>query len=419
MKNYVKISIVAAAVVIILILNPWNIKFESSQEAVAYENLLAIMYFENLAEPDDSLRLGEIATSLLITDLAESQYVRVVSSQRLYDLLKQLGHEGEKRIDKTFATQVATKAKAKWMLVGNILQIDPTIIITSQLIDVGSGRVLASQRINGDQGDKIFSLIDKLSRVIKSDLSLPSEALTEPDPQVADVTTSSVDAYRHYLEGMENRFKQYDNEAEKSFRKALEFDSTLAMAYFWLVDYTFGEEQEIFKNKAIRYSENIGRKEKLFISVLNSYCEENWDEYLKICEDVVKEYPDEKIVYWSMAVINRRTLSRPDKAVLYLEKVIELDPLYRLAYNALAYAYDDLGYHEKSIQAINRYIDIAPQEANPYDTRADLYSYHGDIDNAIKSYDKALSIKPDFTAAILKLANMYLFKQNYAKADSL
>ena len=133
-----------------------------------------------------------------------------------------------------------------------ILQVNPTIIITSQLIDVGTGSVLTSQRINGDKGDKIFSLIDRLSRVVKNDLSLPPEALTEPDPQVADVTTSSVDAYRHYLEGMENRFKQYDNEAEKSFRKALEFDSTLAMAYFWLVDYTFGEEQEKFKNKAKR-----------------------------------------------------------------------------------------------------------------------------------------------------------------------
>ncbi len=418
-NNWLKVSIVAAAIVIILILNPWKIEFQPSQEAIARENLLAIMYFENFADPTDSLMLGEITTNLLITDLTESQYVQVVSSQRLYDLLKLLGHEGEKKINKSIATQVARKADARWMLSGSILQIEPTIMITSQLIDMEPGRVLASQRIDGEPGDNIFSLVDKLSLRIKTDLSLPPEALSEPDPQVANVTTNSLDAYRYYLNGMENRFKFYDSEAEKSFRRALEFDSTLAMAYFWLVDYTFGEEQERFKNKAIQYSENAGRKEKLFISVLNSYCKEDWDEYLRICEEIVKIYPDEKIVYWSMAVINNRMLGRPDKAIVYLNKVIELDPLYRIAYNDLAYAYDDMGDHEKAIQTINRYIEIAPDEANPYDTRGDLYSYYGNISNAIESYKKALSIKPDFHGSIIKLANMYLFRQDYFKADSL
>lgn len=58
------------------------------------------MYFDNLVDPGDSLRLGEIATNLLITDLSQSRYVNVVSSQRLYDILKQFGKEGQKRIDR-------------------------------------------------------------------------------------------------------------------------------------------------------------------------------------------------------------------------------------------------------------------------------------------------------------------------------
>jgi tetratricopeptide (TPR) repeat protein len=418
-NNILKVLAAAAIIAFVLIINPWKIEFNPVQQAVAQEDIIAIMYFENLADTNDSMRLGEIASNLLITDLSESHYVRVLSDQRLYDILKQLGHAGEKKIDRSTASQVADKADARWMLMGSIVQAEPVIILTSQLVDMETGEVLASQRVDGDRGDKIFSLIDRLSLEIKNDLSLPEEAYTEPDPQVANVTTSSLDGYRYYLEGMEYRFKYYGPEAANSFRKAIEYDSTFAMAYFWLVDYTFGEEQEHYKNLAIKYSENAGRKEKLYISVLDSYCREDWDEYLEICEDIVNEYPDEKMVYWSMAVINHRNLARPDKAINYLNKAIELDPYYRIAYDALAYAYEDLGEFEKSIQAIDRYIEIAPHEANPYETRADLYAYHGNIRGAIESYKKALEIKPDYSAASLKLGIVYLFEQEYKKADSI
>ncbi|NIM45602.1 MAG: hypothetical protein GTO54_08270, partial [Nitrososphaeria archaeon] len=101
----------------------------------------------NLADPEDERKLGEITSNLLITDLSESQYLDVVSSQRLYDILKLLGREGEKKIDRNVATEVARKAGSRWMLSGSILQVEPQMIITSQLVDVESGSAIASQRI--------------------------------------------------------------------------------------------------------------------------------------------------------------------------------------------------------------------------------------------------------------------------------
>jgi tetratricopeptide (TPR) repeat protein len=73
---------------------------------------------------------------------------------------------------------------------------------------------------------------------------------------------------------------------------------------------------------------------------------------------------------------------------------------------------------EKSIWAINKYIELAPGEANPHDTKGDLYAAHGEIDKAIDSYRKALQIKPDFHYSLLKLGHMYVFKREYARADS-
>jgi serine/threonine protein kinase/tetratricopeptide (TPR) repeat protein len=410
-------SVAIIIVLLLVFLRPWKLDTRPGAEAIAAENRLAIMYFDNLADPGDKQRYGEIVTDLLITDLSESHYVQVVSSQRLYDILKLLGREGEKKIDGSVATQVAAKAGAKWMLLGNILRLEPQIILTSQLVDVATGDAIASQRITGDKGEEIFSLVDKLTVEIKKDLSLPTAAKSEPDRSVRDVTTQSPEAYRYYLEGLESLNKAYSAEAEKSFSKALEYDSTFAMAYYFLAMNASGSEMKELTAKAVKYSDRVSWKEKQYIRGLDAQVSGDYTRAIKEVEKIVERYRDEKEAFLWPATIYLFQLGEPAEAVRLLMKAIEIDPLYKMAYNMLAYAYDDLGDFDKSIWAINKYISIAPDEANPYDSRGDLYAYNGKIDEAIESYKKALEIKPDFTASQDKLGHMYLFKRDYAKAE--
>jgi serine/threonine protein kinase/predicted Zn-dependent protease len=414
-------SIVFIVALIFLILKPFKFEVVPEKGAVAKENSLAIMYFENLVDREDKERLGEIVTNLLITGLSESQYLNVVSSQRLYDILKLLGKEGVKVIDKNVASQVATKAGAKWMLLGSILQVEPQVILTSQLVEVESGRVLSSERITGEPGEKIFSMVDKLTVEVKKDLSLPAQAQKEETPKVADVTTHSPEAYRYYLEGGDYLYKMYTAEAEKSFRKALEFDSTFAMAYLWLatgVGTGTEEEQKRLIAKAVKYSDKVSQKEKYYIKSQEANILGNYNQAIKELQKIVERYPDEKLAFLMIGGIYWDNLREFEESVRYLNKAIEIDPLYKLAYNTLAYVYNDIGDFDKSIWAINKYISLAPDEPNPYDSRADLYAYNGKIDQAIESYKKALEIKPDFYMSLPKLGDMYLFRKDYAQAES-
>jgi hypothetical protein len=58
----------------------------------------------------------------------------------------------------------------------------------------------------------------------------------------------------------------------------------------------------------------------------------------------------------------------------------------------MAYAFEGSGDRDSSLWAINRYSNLAPDEANPYDTRGDLYAYFGRLDRAMESCwnDKAV-----------------------------
>jgi serine/threonine protein kinase/Tfp pilus assembly protein PilF len=411
-------SIIFVLVLLFLILKPFKVEMVPEKGAIAKENSLAIMYFENLVDREDKERLGEIVTNLLITGLSESQYLNVVSSQRLYDILKLLGKEGVKVIDKNVASQVATKAVAKWMVLGSILQVEPQVILTSQLVEVESGRVLSSERITGEPGEKIFSIVDRLTAEVKKDLSLPAQAQKEETPKVADVTTHSPEAYRFYLEGVENFYKVYNVEAERSFRRALEYDSTFAMAYYFLALIKEGEGRKELITQAVKYADKVSQKEKYYIRSLQLAISGNPKQEIKELLRITERYPDDKMAFFLLGSCDYLTLRQYEGAVRYFNKAIEIDPLYKIAYNMLAYAYNEIGDFEKSIWAINKYISLAPDEANPYDSRADLYAYNGKLDQAIESYKKALEKKPDFYASLAKLGYTYLFKKEYAKAES-
>jgi tetratricopeptide (TPR) repeat protein len=167
--------------------------------------------------------------------------------------------------------------------------------------------------------------------------------------------------------------------------------------------------------KALKYSDKISQKEKHYIKSLEALMSENYTQYAEELQKIVKRYPDEKEAFHELG--DYYSGSRLfEQAICYLNKAIEIDPLYKRAYNSLAYTYTYMGDFEKSIWAINKYISLAPDEANPYDSRGDIYAYFGKIDQAIESYKKANQIYPGFSRE--KSGHMYLFKREYAKAES-
>jgi serine/threonine protein kinase/tetratricopeptide (TPR) repeat protein len=408
------------ALILLFVTDPFNIMSSSTQDAEASDDVLAIMYFDNLAQQGDPQRLGEIITNLLITNLSQSQDLKVVSSQRLYDILKMQGKEGAKNIDRSTATEIAQTTGARWMMLGSILQVDPHLIITSQLVDVTTGNIEASQRLTGAPGETVFDLVDQMTGETRTELAVPVRLDVEEPVSVVDVTTSSLDAYRHYLEGLEYRYKYYGPEAGESFRKAIELDSTFAMAHYW---YAFNALNSAdFRaamsaiNKAMQYSGHVSEKERLYIESLKAVMEFSIEEAAAKLTQITENYPDEKEAFlWLGRIYRPRDY---EKALGYYEKIVEMDPLHKRSYNEMSYLYDDMGNFEKSIWAINQYIALAPDEANPYDSRGDLYARNGDIDNALASYQKATEIKPDYYASVSKLGNMHLFKGDYEKAES-
>ncbi|MFZ5979545.1 MAG: tetratricopeptide repeat protein [Candidatus Zixiibacteriota bacterium] len=406
-------TVVAALIIILLVLKPWQFDIRPSQEAVAAQNRLAVLYFDNLAAPGDPQSLGQIVTSLVIADLAESHYLQVVSSQRLYDILRLQGDDNSKLSDKKTAVRVADKAGARWMITGSILQIEPQLILTAQIIEVATGDLLASPRVDGKNGENVFALVDKLTVQVKNDLSLPSAARREPDRQVAEVTTHSQLAYRYYLEGVVNYNRYFNTEAVESFKKALEIDSTFAMVYYFL---SLIDDPTLI-DKAVAYVDRAPRKEGFYIRSQKAYLTGDIDRAIRELQESLEYYSDDKEACFRIGLCYAKKLEF-DKAIQYYKMATEIDPLYKIVYNQMAYTYDWMGDFDSSLAAIDMYISLAPDEPNPYDSRGDILTANDHLEEALESYLKALEIKPDFWTSLFKVGKNNLLLGRFAVADS-
>jgi Tfp pilus assembly protein PilF len=328
--------------------------------------------------------------------------------------LKLLGDADRRLIDYELATIVAERASARWLLTGFVVESESELTAGSRLVEAATGILVASQEVTEKAGESIFSIVDRLSGQIRADFVLADLAGTGPDRPVAEVTTSSSEAYRRYLNGVEYVARMYLSEASEEFEKALEHDSTFAMAYYHLARI---KDQRLIE-KATQYSETASRKEQFYIKALQAETSGDYEGQVSHLRHLLESFPDEKEAYFRLGVHFHNHLHL-DTAVYYLTRAIEIDPLYRSAYNVLSYAYSEAGDIVNAIETINEYIALAPNEANPYDSRGDLYANFGYPEPAAKSYLNALAIKPDFMVSVFKLVRMRIYQGRYDEADGL
>jgi len=416
-RSLVPISLAATAVLVLLVLKPWEIEIRPTAEAVAAENRLVILPFENLADPEDSLYLGQVVSNLLITDLSQSKYVHVVSAQRLGDVARQMGDRGQAGsggID--LAALAAEKCQARWVLTGAILETEPRIALTCEVTEATSGRVVAADQVQADADEDLFAVVDRLTMSIKRALNLPSEAGTEPDIPVAEVTTHSYDAYRAYLEGLYYYNRAERVEAARCFERALEYDSTFAMAYYFLSRWELGRPELIAK--AVQYSDRVTERERLYIRSVEASINGDTAQYARLLRELLARYPDEKAALIDLAEYEAGAKNYAE-AVRLANQAIEIDPGYKVALNQLVYYLIVAEQYPAALEAVERYIAVAPEDANPYDTKMDLLIFVGELDSAITAAEKVCAIDSGFLdyGCQVKLGVLYMFHGDYEEAS--
>jgi tetratricopeptide (TPR) repeat protein len=314
---------------------------------------LAVLAFQNLRDADDSDRVGQILQELIITDLSDLPSLDVFSSQRLRDVHKQLRVENV--ADESMGVEVARRAGASAMLTGSLSQLGEQWILTGQLIDVASGKVIASERIDGDD---LYAMADFLTEKLREDLRLTTAGASGLDVSVREKTTSSLEAYRHYVAGEELLNSQEWDAAVSELEKAIEIDPEFAAAHYKLAIASWWADEDEYDERAIEILSRlvaaefpVSRKLELLVEGSLYQVRRQYADALPIFERAVQEFPDEKEAWYALGEARYHYPGggkRADSRAAF-EKAIELDPSFKLPYAHLFQLYEDKQDHDIAI----------------------------------------------------------------------
>jgi len=348
---------------------------------------LAVLPFENLQERDDPDRLGQILQELVITDLSEMESLKVLSSQRLFDVQKQLGRAGVTTIDRDIATQVAENAGAEVMLTGTLSRLGSTWILTSQLIDLDDGTVIKSERIDGAD---IYGMVDDLTLVVRNDLGVGQTT----DMAVTQRTTSSLEAYQHYLSGVDALNELNFGAAAEHFEDAVEIDPSfgkanykLAISRWWQASLDgyqdparAGEPASALKT-LLDGETKLSRKDRLLAEAFLKLVEMAPADAEPLFAAIVEEYPDEKEAWYGLGEARFHRTANPDErgaALEPFENARELDPSFSLAFYHIVDLYIQDERYDEGIERVLEFIEQDPDNLSWYQDWARLAVAKGD-----------------------------------------
>ena len=397
-------------------------KFSDYELPEGIDTSLAVLSFENLSsENETSSRMGQIIQELVISDLSNLSSLAVFSSQRIRDLYKQIAGSTTDAIDQSIGIEISKKAGANTMLSGNIMSLAGKTIITSNLVDVNTGRVLKSQKV---QGRDIYALVDELTNLVRTDLNLE---LNE-DVSVSNKTSNSLEAYDFYLAGLELLDKQRWEHAVKEFRKAITIDENFKQAWYQLGLWSYvldfhgfsgmDDYKESIENMLLK-GRNLTSIDSLLAKGALAYFDQDDQQAKQIFEELVKLEPNEKFYWLLLGDLRIRRTEEFIGALEALEKAIQLDPSFEYAYMNAFETYSSYQMYSRGLEAANKLIEANPNSSMGHAYLGLMEAALGNIEKGIKDVEKAISLDPLNANAKIILAGIYLNIEQREKSVDL
>jgi tetratricopeptide (TPR) repeat protein len=184
-----------------------------------------VVPFDNLnnSQDIDWLRAGSV--NLLYLGMSRWTDLRVIDDERVADFMREVpGASEAKQLTLNTAIAVAKRAGAGRLVMGDLLKLGNKTTVNAKIFDVKTGQRIRTAREESSFADSLMPMFGKLSQKILN-IAPP------PGSSAGIVGTSSVSAYQSYAEGMQalNKFELED--AQRHFDRALQLDSTFALAH--------------------------------------------------------------------------------------------------------------------------------------------------------------------------------------------
>ena len=392
---------------------------------------VAVLYFDNTTGDKslDWMRTG--ITEMVVTDLSQSQEIEVVGTDRLYGILAELNRQDDRVLSPDVISAVAERTGVDRVVVGSYVKSGEAIRINVRLQDARTGRIESSERVEGANASALFAMIDDLSRKIRTKfegLKANAALLTAPaaagapglDRGLGDVTTSSIDAYRMYAEGINLHERDREQEAAALFEKAIAIDPAFAMAYAKLAvtENNLGhfDRRDKYAAAALKLADRLTPRERFYIegffySGRRATIGRSMDAYAKCIE----LDPGHQACRHNLG-LQYLLLERFREGVEQYEDLVRRGTTNPTAFQNLAFAHLSMGDAKQGLAVAEAFSKRNPENASGHGNRGSVLIGTGRYEDAISAFTQGRLLDPADPQLDLGLAVALSLREDWEAA---
>ena len=377
---------------------------------------IAILLFRNETDDPSLDWLKRGLMEMLTTDLKQSPFINVISANRFNEIAEKSGIKENAIKNLEEIDQIAKDAKIQIVLSGKYYYKKEQLFIDVEMRDVDNSRNMFVRSVEGESLEKIFSMVDELSTRVRENLRGDIERRSDYEINLSEMT-NSVEAFRCFSEALENRDKLFIYEAERCFNDAVKYDSTFAAAYLHQammnMERMSSANLEKLIAKANQYKSKLSEPDQFRLEMLGIVRKSDMNGAVSLLEEAVKKFPADLDFRFQLAGYYQFYMQNLDLALAEYEYILELDPNRKLVYNTLGYLFAERGDFTTAFTYFDKYQELAPDEPNPYDSKAEILIRAGRFKEAEALLLTAVEKWPAFHYPTFRLVEIYSELGNY------
>jgi Ca-activated chloride channel family protein len=143
---------------------------------------IAVLPFVNTSSSARLDYLEAALAKMLVTDLKQSQRLKVVTRDNLDDVLAELKLELSALVEPSNAQKVGKLLGADLIVAGSIVAVSNALRLDAHVIDVATAEVVVARKVEGAGEHEALKMVDTLAMAVISDLTAEVVVLNSYDP---------------------------------------------------------------------------------------------------------------------------------------------------------------------------------------------------------------------------------------------
>jgi serine/threonine protein kinase/predicted Zn-dependent protease len=386
------------------------------------ERSLAVMYFANNTGDKNLDHWRRALSDLMISDISQSKYLRVLGGDKLYDILKDLGQLESTNFSAEVLQEVAKNGRTTHVVYGNLSKAGENFRINITIKRPATGELIGTEMVEGRGEESIFPMVDELTTKIKSRFNFSSaEIASDIDKDVANITTSSPKAYKFYVLGRGFFNQREYRESIKYMEEAIAVDPEFAMAYRSIaiansnMGYSAGRRK--YLHKAIELSDRVSEREKYLIQG-DYFYDSDKRKSIEAYEKLLSIYPYDNTGNNNLGYLYNG-IEELEKAIKCFEAAIKGDPSLFTAYMNCAWAYMEMARYDEAKNILMKYQNNYADNEIIRSYFSEFHLYKREFDLALMETDKAIKLKPDAPQNYVDKSVIYMCMGDFVRAENI